>query len=425
MNPNAREFMPTNNGTTRTSTSGAWTNQAKSIHIAKLPRRSSEKSKTNEEKSLSASQKTPKVLSQPVKLDEDIEDGDWVTVGSSKKAIIEEKPKMDLTEEELERQRNRRRERRKNEKINKKLKKQEEKLRLRIESSKDTKVKLVRNVQQSSMPSKSVEKQPLNKHSKAPIRFFDEEYPTLGASSIANPPIMNEKKVNDSGSDWETEDEKDDESRNEDHQQLDDENKKIEIVEDQPSSSKSFSSILKKSNKKQSNPVLQELSDVIESTSNINAAASKKVKKKDPITFDIMAALQSTTKLDKTKKVNKVLGSKIQPQVIAVKNILDSTAPTKRRGKERENPKKKKLTKMKQLILLSRQNRKEINEKLHQCKSETVIKEIMPVETQAEENEDPIFTGDKQEMTAASTNEIELSHLEKAKTMLHSRKFRK
>ena len=82
----------------------------------------------------------------------------------------------------------------------------------------------------------------------------------------------------------------------------------------------------------------------------------KKVKKKDPITFDIFEALNS-------KKKATVLGSKIKPQIPNnARNVLDSSAPTKRRGKEREKPKKKKPTKMKKLILLSRADKKMIRE---------------------------------------------------------------
>ena len=95
-----------------------------------------------------------------------------------------------------------------------------------------------------------------------------------------------------------------------------------------------------------------------------NAAESaKKVKKKDPITFDLFAALNNATK--KEKKTSVLAAKKPAPTPAPpVRNILDSGAPTKRRGKERERPKKKKKTPLKRQILETRAKRKKVQRKL-------------------------------------------------------------
>merc|ERR1712008_461421 len=77
-------------------------------------------------------------------------------------------------------------------------------------------------------------------------------------------------------------------------------------------------------------------------------------------TFDIFDALNSKKKVSVTKPAM-VLGSKIKQQ-IPIRNVLDSSASSKRRGKEREKPRKKRPTKMKKLILLSRANKKAMRE---------------------------------------------------------------
>lgn len=88
-----------------------------------------------------------------------------------------------------------------------------------------------------------------------------------------------------------------------------------------------------------------------------SAETAKKVKKKDPITFDLFAALNATKK---EKKATAVATKK--PAVVAapVRNILDSGAPTKRRGKERERPRKKKKTPLKRQILETREKRRKV-----------------------------------------------------------------
>ena len=88
-----------------------------------------------------------------------------------------------------------------------------------------------------------------------------------------------------------------------------------------------------------------------------SAETAKKVKKKDPITFDLFAALNATKK---EKKAAAPAAKKPATTPTPVRNILDSGAPTKRRGKERERPKKKKRTPLKRQILETRAKRKKV-----------------------------------------------------------------
>merc|ERR1711909_64014 len=80
------------------------------------------------------------------------------------------------------------------------------------------------------------------------------------------------------------------------------------------------------------------------SRKNPSKQSQKKVKKKDPISLDLFTALQ--VKKQQPKKNATVLTGKLkkEPIVKSVRNALDSSAPTKKRGKEREGGKKKKKT---------------------------------------------------------------------------------
>ena len=89
-----------------------------------------------------------------------------------------------------------------------------------------------------------------------------------------------------------------------------------------------------------------------------SAETVKKVKKKDPITFDLFAALSATKKQE--KKMTVLATKKPVTTPTPVRNILDSGAPSKRRGKERERPKKKKKTPLKRQILETREKRKKV-----------------------------------------------------------------
>jgi selenocysteine insertion sequence-binding protein 2 len=174
----------------------------------------------------------------------------------------------------------------------------------------------------------------------------------------------------------------------------------------------------------------------------------KKVKKKDPITFDIFDALNSKKKVNVTKPAM-VLGSKIKPQ-IPIRNVLDSSAPSKRRGKEREKPRKKRPTKMKKLILLSRANKKamreenqaicleiqaesgldntplsEPNSSIELCNEELPEKENKKLVTDykcKEDAEDNNISATAEEIKTVAIPEQ--SVMDKAKLLLHSRKFR-
>lgn len=95
----------------------------------------------------------------------------------------------------------------------------------------------------------------------------------------------------------------------------------------------------------------------------------KKVKKKDPIAFDLFSAFNANIQKQKqpSKKASQsrskssaVLGGKLQKEALgtSVRNQLDSTAPVRRRGKEREGGKKKRPTLMKKIILVDREKRK-------------------------------------------------------------------
>ena len=225
---------------------------------------------------------------------------------------------------------------------------------------------------------------------------------------------------------------------------------------------KSYSSILKSlSNKKSagkvrksSNPVINELSDelikaksvsknknlILLPTSNSSTLLTKpdvkKVKKKDPIKVDIFEAAKVKKKIEIVQKPSVVHGSKIKktggivntitaPQV---RNVLDASAPTKRRGKEREKPKRKKPTTLKKLILQDREKRnleRQLNLILSaekQKEIETVVDEKPEIVSNSEElpkNNDEILK--EQQIIELPQQSVQ----EKAKLQIHSRKFRR
>ena len=392
----------------------AWSNPVKSVLIAQLPAKQPQEVKIE----VKSEPREVRVLPQPVVRGQD--EG-WETVGKKGKVEVKETKevtevkKLDLTEEQLEVLRQQRRDRRKREKEAKKIKRDQEKVKA-IRADKDTKVKvvdakLIRQAKGGHGGQNSASK------SKSKLSFFDEEYPSLGAKK---PELKVDLKSDlkhlryestDTGSEWETEDEESevkDPEVNLDNLEL---SKKIEVLtlSNEP---KTFSSILKKPN-----PAIEELSDLISTCPvpkavQANQNPGSKVKKKDPITFDIFAALK---KKPQTQKSSGVLGSKIKP-LGASRNILDSTAPAKRRGKEREKPKKKKPTTMKKLILNERESRKiERDQNLALSKI-------------TDDKEDESENCDKAENEVIEKEKVieipEQSNLEKAKVLLHSRKFR-
>lgn len=166
------------------------------------------------------------------------------------------------------------------------------------------------------------------------------------------------------------------------------------------------------------------------------------------------------------KKKATVLGSKIAPNqrvsgqrnVVSaaassssVPNKLDSTAPSKRRGKERENPKKKRKTILKKLILEARERRK-LELERQRASPEPDLQEVIEAGEQVDEEDDEVgkekktaaddemeemkeasneegTTGATVEPAAGKTN-LEMSKVDedspefKARRELHSRKFR-
>lgn len=145
--------------------------------------------------------------------------------------------------------------------------------------------------------------------------------------------------------------------------------------------------------------------------------------------FDLFLKLK---KLQTMPKLPIVHGSKINKSVIpTAKNVLDSSAPAKRRGKEREKPKKKKHTTMKKLILLEREGRRDLrlaNLELSKKQSE-VAKKIENLSITAS----PCPPGAKDDFDQNASeickeNQIKIpdqSNQQKAKLKLHSRKFRR
>ena len=95
----------------------------------------------------------------------------------------------------------------------------------------------------------------------------------------------------------------------------------------------------------------------------------KKIKYKN-ILFNMFFFLQEPKgKKDKNKPV---LGGKIKKDERVVRNQLDSSAPTKKRGKEREGGKKKKNTLMKKIILTEKAERRRRREEAEMRRIERI-----------------------------------------------------
>ena len=82
------------------------------------------------------------------------------------------------------------------------------------------------------------------------------------------------------------------------------------------------------------------------------AVVSKKVKRKDPIVFDISDALKSKSAAAQDKKSE--AKKKAESAAAPARNVLDSVPVKLRRGKERLTPKKKRPTTMRKIILADR-----------------------------------------------------------------------
>merc|ERR1711874_882891 len=125
----------------------------------------------------------------------------------------------------------------------------------------------------------------------------------------------------------------------------------------------------------------------------------KKERKKDPIEFDLFSAINTKTKRPQAQKKggsrqgSQVLGGKVKKDQATqklVRNQLDSSAPTKKRGKEREGGKKKKKTLLKKIILAERLRKKTLRDEAEK-RREDRIKEgvfLKPLEVSGDEPEE-------------------------------------
>ena len=326
--------------------------------------------------------------------------------------------KEELTETEREALRVKRRERRKREKENKKKEKEEEK-RSQMLAPQTSKLHMVTRATLAQMLSPAAET-PTSGRQKTErgIKFEDEEYPDLSS----RPSVRNEKVISkeirdekgrlcqdrESNSEWETEEEKEDEEVKlveAEEETLDGEH--ISVVSE--SGPLTYSSILKaKKTEPLSKPrgviiptddmkkeMKSEKIEVKEET----AGEKKKVRKKDPIEFDLFSAINTKTKRSQAQKKGgssqggQVLGGKIKKDQATpklVRNQLDSSAPTKKRGKEREGGKKKKKTLLKKIILAERLKKKTLRDEAEQ-RREGRIKEgvfLKPLKVSDDEPEE-------------------------------------
>jgi len=290
------------------------------------------------------------------------------------------KENVELTPEEREILRQKRRERRKREKENKRKDKEEEK-RKEMLKPQTSKLRLISSnildqVKQSPSSNKDT-----NVKDKG-IKFLDEEYPDLGVVQKKSLQDIKKERVisseirdengkltsdRESNSEWETEDECKDPVNNISENYSTPDVSSIEVVtNDEPIS---YSSILK--SKKKSEPPKASTKNPIEPIPE-KTEEKKKVKKKDPISLDLFTALQ--VRKQQPKKNATVLAGKLkkEPIVKSVRNALDSSAPTKKRGKEREGGKKKKKTLMKKIILADREKRRLLREEAEKRREERI-----------------------------------------------------
>jgi len=292
------------------------------------------------------------------------------------------KDNVELTPEEREILRQKRRERRKREKENKRKDKEDEK-RKEMLKPQTSKLRFISSNILDQVKQFSTSNKDNNLKDKG-IKFLDEEYPDLGVGPKVHIGSIKKEKVisseirdengkltsdRESNSEWETEDEcKDlDDVTESDHNS----NVKIEVVTN--TGPISYSSILKSEKKLEilkATPAKSEktISKVIQE----KAEEKKKVKKKDPISLDLFSAMQ--VKKQQPKKTAAVLAGKLKKEPITkvVRNQLDSSAPTKKRGKEREGGKKKKKTLMKKIILADREKRKILREEAEKRREDRI-----------------------------------------------------
>jgi len=292
------------------------------------------------------------------------------------------KENIELTPEEREILRQKRRERRKREKENKK-KDKEEVQRQEMLKPQTSKLRFISSNILDQVKNSSTSNKEHNVKDKG-IKFLDEEYPDLGFGQKMSTAIKKEKVISseirdedgkltsdrESNSEWETEDESKEREEVTEHEIND--NVKIEVVTN--SGPISYSSILK--SEKKSEPLkvtpAKSAEKTIAKVIQEKTEEKKKVKKKDPIALDLFSALQ--VKKQQPKKNAAVLSGKLKKEPLGktVRNQLDSSAPTKKRGKEREGGKKKKKTLMKKIILADREKRKILREEAEKRREDRI-----------------------------------------------------
>jgi len=191
--------------------------------------------------------------------------------------------------------------------------------------------------------------------------------------------------VNVSGSDWETDvsescEPHDVATENHSAEETNASDSGVLVVESEATSF-SYSSILKRSSKVAAAPSAQQQQSSATATplkidkSARGAGVGTKVKQeeekkkfttKTPITFDLLVAVAPPRK-NKVKKAEQRVAPRL-PTVVTVRNALDSSAPQRKRGKEREGGKKKRKTVLKKTILAERARKRELREAAEQRK---------------------------------------------------------
>ena len=212
------------------------------------------------------------------------------------------------SEFDIEAKRELRRDRRRRHREAKKRQKEEEK-RVALQGAKDTKIKVVNADIINKVKSGSSSSEVRNSFKSEKIRFFEDEYPTLDEKPSVTFSSVPKVTIQDSASEWETEDEIEEMNLNSSSANVNEIEKIPEIVSTEEIN-KSYSSILKSltqskkslnptknelaQSKKTSNPwtagVLKSNNPVINELSDDLVKAKNKVKKKDPITIDIFEA---------------------------------------------------------------------------------------------------------------------------------------
>ena len=406
------------------SSSGAWrggarnnvVNKISAVTFQQIGRTASESYVMKPVKSWSAVVGKPSVEREETKPDTDV-DVDVVDTVPIRESTIHDMIKMkmkegvELTGEEREILRQKRRDRRVREK-EKKRKEKEEKMRQDMLRPQTTKLNIISgDVLNLVNNSSNTHKTKINQNKSREIKFLDEEYPDLGVRTkqekhrrVISTEIRDEQgaiQVSDreSNSEWETED--DGNKTDIDVADNEDDHEKIEVVKS--SGPISYSSILKSSKKAGILKVKPEVIKDKKEEETFSTAEKKKVKKKDPLLLDLTSAL--VVKSRERKKTGSVVTGKLKRDGAggsksSVRNKLDSTAPARKRGKEREGGKKKKKTVMKKIIIAEREKRRhEAEMRREERIQKGIVMKPLPVKEDEEVEEN--ISEHKQESTDA------------------------